>query len=805
MRVQNDSRFLFGTRVTSRTGRQLEMVAIVRAAFRLEEGASSAPYVERDAPVPQGMLSGERHLPGDHEGVGELLYPGDFADFKPRADALFLGSAYAPRGEAVPHLGVRFAVGAFSKIVRVVGDRRWEGPERSAAPTAPRPFEAMPITWSRAWGAAADPSNPVGRDLASLEVPNLERPDEPILSRREARHAIGLGPINARWALRQRKLGEGYDAAWRRERAPYLPTGVDWTYFNAAPADQQLEGHLRGDEVVRLQNLHPTVPLFETRLAGVRVRVLARRASGATVEIPMVLDTLLVDGDARKIVLTWRGLTPVERLDLDDVPFVLVHEEPLGAPPAKRDALEARLAAFAADPMGIQRWSSPELEALRATAGGAAPIDTSKGGPEAVSQLLAKRFGPLAEPHRAPIRDFLKRAMSEMGGRGDLGGALTGAAARGAARPGAAPVGGMGGGTPAVRIREQIRQVEEAARKAQRDVAEQGKRPRELSKLANLSKDPRLQAMDPSLAAAGTRKRDPAPRPGGSCAGSDFAGRVFDGQDLRGVDLSHARLSKASFKGAKLDGAKLDGALCDEADFSGASLIGATFAGANLTRATLARATADRIVLSRASAEEADLRGARLSEARLEEVLLRAARLDDASLERATLLRCIAGDATLERADLRAATIEHCLLTGVKATGVKLGEATITTTSLAGAVLDGADLQGASAEACSFLRAHMTGADLRNARLAGAFFVAADLVGARFTGADLKGARFSDAVLRQADLRGTDLLEADLSRSVLEDATLQGANAYGALFFDAKGQRARLDGANLKRSLPEAG
>src|SRR5690606_22361101 len=142
-----DSRFLFGTRVTSRAGRQLEMVAIVRASFALAEGVSSALHRDRSSPIPQGMLSGERHLPGDHEGVGELSYPGDFAEHKPKADVLFMGSAYAPRGEAVPHLGVRFAVGNWSKILRVVGDRRWKGPEKSAEPTAPRPFEAMPISW----------------------------------------------------------------------------------------------------------------------------------------------------------------------------------------------------------------------------------------------------------------------------------------------------------------------------------------------------------------------------------------------------------------------------------------------------------------------------------------------------------------------------------------------------------------------------------------------------------------------------------------------------------------------------------
>lgn len=806
MRVQNDSRFLFGTKVTSRAGKQLEMVAVVRATFRLAEGTCSELHHERGAPLPQGMLGGEQYLPGDHEGLGELLYPGDFADFKPRADVLFMGSAYAPRGEAVPHLGVRLAVGTWSKILRVVGDRRWRGTEKSAEPTAPRSFEAMPIAWSRAWGGAGHPMNPVGRDLRSLEVPNLERADEPIVARREAGIPVSLGPLNPRWQLRQAKLGEGYDASWRRLRAPHLPERVDWSYFNAAPPDQQLDKYLVGDEIVVLQNLHPTVPLLETRLPGVRVRVLAQRASGAAEEIPMALDTLLVDGDGRKVVLTWRGLAPVERHDLADVPFVLVHEEPRGSARARREELEARLAAFAADPTGIQKWSNPELEALRASAGRPTPIDASDGGPEAIHQLLGKRFGPLAEAHRGPIRDFLRRAVEGAGGKGDLGATLSKAAmSSGSAGPSAPPVGGMGGGAPTVRLRESVRQIEEAAQRAQRQVAEQGKRPRDLSKLAHLSKDPRLQAMDPSLAAAGTRKRDVTPKAGADCRGGDYAGRSFDGQDLRGIDLSHARLSKASFKAARLDGAKLDGSLCDEADFTEASLLGASFAQSNLMRAKLVRVLADKLVLTRASAEEADLRGARLSEAELEEVLLRAANLDGASLERARLKRCIASGVSLKKADLRQASIAHCLLLDAAASGALLQGATMTSTSFARATLDHADLRDASAEACSFLDAVLGGADLRNARLAGAFFLRAELTSARFAGADLKGARFSDAVLRQADLRGADLMEADLSRTNLEDASLQDANAYGALFLDARGERARLDGANLKRSFPEAG
>ena len=74
--------------------------------------------------------------------------------------------------------------------------------------------------------------------------------------------------------------------------------------------DQQLDGYLKGDEPIRLENLHEGVPLVRTVLPGWRVRAVVqhlvdRGRKVAVQELPLALDTLYVDTDARTLVLLW--------------------------------------------------------------------------------------------------------------------------------------------------------------------------------------------------------------------------------------------------------------------------------------------------------------------------------------------------------------------------------------------------------------------------------------------------------------------------------------------------------------------
>jgi uncharacterized protein YjbI with pentapeptide repeats len=623
--------------------------------------------------------------------------------------------------------------------------------------------------------------------------------------------------VNPRWPLRARKMGR-YDAAWQRERAPWYPADFDWGYFNAAPEDQQLPTYLRGDEELQITNLHPTKPLIATRLPGVRVRVFGKRwKDGPSFELPMVLDTLFLDPSDDKVILTWRGLAWAERLDREDVPFVYVAEEPLADPPRPAAEHAAALEAFAADPNDMKSWMTADMAAMQASAG-AVELPKTSDGVAAVDALLGKRFGPLAEPQRGPVRDFLRRALGlastpvkvapgapaqgEASAGSALNAALLAAAAAGAQAP-RSPGAIGGGGQPSVRLRESVRQVEAAAREAQRSLADQSRRPRAVSQVANLSKDERLRALDPSLAEAGSKKKDPEPKAGGSCRGGNYAGRSFDGQDLSGVDFSHCLLDKTSFRGAKLTGARFEGAIAVEADFGEAILDQAVFLKANASRARFEGASLAGARIEHSTMEEVDLRAVRGEGLHVEEGILRAARLDAASLAGTTWVRSVLDQASLSTTDLRKARLEGCLLNDASAPGLRADEAVLVDTSFLSADLTGASLARATFAGCSFIRARMGKSELGGARGSRAVFIDADLGGARLRGADLRDARFADASLRHADLSGSDLMRADFSRAQLDDASFRGANAYGAYFWDAGGQRTHFDGANLARALPE--
>jgi hypothetical protein len=257
MKVKNLTPFLFGSRVTSKRPPQPEMVAIVRGIFTLAPGERAAVRTAPE-PFPQGMMSGDVLRDGDDDRAGELIYPSDFAEFKPHADVLLKGTCYVPGHALLTECGVRMAVGSLSKSLRVVGPRLWSDAMAGATISAPLSFTEMPIGYTNSFGGPGYAPNPVGKGIGTRELPNVEAAAEPIRSRRDRPHPAGFGPINPAWPERARKRGKEYGKSYAEKRAPYYAEDLDWSYFNAAPEDQQLPMALRGDEDLSFHNLHPT-------------------------------------------------------------------------------------------------------------------------------------------------------------------------------------------------------------------------------------------------------------------------------------------------------------------------------------------------------------------------------------------------------------------------------------------------------------------------------------------------------------------------------------------------------------------
>ncbi|WP_437336475.1 DUF2169 domain-containing protein [Sorangium sp. So ce394] len=266
-------------------------------------------------------LAGEQERPNDNDKhwdgdpARSLHSPSDLVPFKPRADVLLVGSAFAPRKEPVHALVARLAIGSVDKSIEIYCDRAWTA--EGKLHEGPR-FSSMPLRYERAAGGP-ETWNPVGvghpgrLDAQGLvRVPNLQPRGFRLGDRSTRIPPVGFGPIAPSWPERARKLVNR--TAWSERdwhRRP-MPEDLDTSWFNAAPADQQIQV-LRGDERLVLENLHREHARLETALAGLRARACVERGDGSEArEIQMVCDTLWIDTDRAVYTLTWRGVVPLQ-------------------------------------------------------------------------------------------------------------------------------------------------------------------------------------------------------------------------------------------------------------------------------------------------------------------------------------------------------------------------------------------------------------------------------------------------------------------------------------------------------------
>lgn len=327
--IENGTPFAFEPLfLADEEGRPL-LVPLVKATYELgPAGLALAP-----AQLPP-CLAGEAH--GDDLETCSYRYAPEGALPKPATDVVLVGSAVAPRA-ATTELLVALRVGPLRKAVRVIGDRVFFKALVGIGMTAPRPFERISLRWERAFGGwdrsdpdparhAFEPRNPVGVGFRSrgarfdegVRCPNLEDPARPLQGWGDRPPPAGLGFTTPSWEPRA-ALGGTYDARWSEERAPLLPLDFDRRFLNAAPPGLVASGHLRGDEPVVVAGVAPgPAGGYAFRLPGVpppRVRVALRTGRGRAVETR--LDTVIVDTDAGKVFLLWRGELALREGPLD--------------------------------------------------------------------------------------------------------------------------------------------------------------------------------------------------------------------------------------------------------------------------------------------------------------------------------------------------------------------------------------------------------------------------------------------------------------------------------------------------------
>jgi hypothetical protein len=278
---------------------------VAKATYRLEAGEAQLS-AEQDPIVYADTF-------WDDDPARSLRAPSDFAIAKRRADVVLIGSAFAPGGAPVHRLVANLGAGELEKTFEISADR-WVDIRDELHEGAP--FVSMPLVWERA-ANDGDGRNPPGRSpvrdgFGRLHLPNLgpvaHSPSPPDWSV----PLVGVGPVAPSWPQRTMGLGEAgaslratrFGAVWPEAWIEHgVPEDADFSFFQVAPADQQLE-RLPTDLHVVLENLSPKSAILGTRLPGHRVRGFA---GPSATEVEFSCDTLVVDTDRQVATLTWRA------------------------------------------------------------------------------------------------------------------------------------------------------------------------------------------------------------------------------------------------------------------------------------------------------------------------------------------------------------------------------------------------------------------------------------------------------------------------------------------------------------------
>lgn len=340
MEILNATRMQTGfTMGLAPSGRE-SLVVVIKGTFRFPERGETPSLAEEQVPLIEAdTFTGE-------PGLSSPVFESDYAPRKRRCDLLLVGTAHAPRGVPVERVTVSLRVGSFFKSFDVVGNRVWERRRGTTTISRPQPFVAMPISYDNAFGGVDDTdedparhdayrSNPVGRgfhlrpDDSSIEgrpLPNTEQTDQPVTQPHGDYRPMAFGPVGRGWQPRAPLAGT-YDEDWQANRFPFLPDDFDERYHQAAPADQQIDYPVGGEEVV-LFNLTPEGQTY-FRLPQLQLPIEFTRLNRSRETVDAVLDTVLLEPDQRRLVLCWRASVELRR-NVFEVPSAVVGRMPNG-------------------------------------------------------------------------------------------------------------------------------------------------------------------------------------------------------------------------------------------------------------------------------------------------------------------------------------------------------------------------------------------------------------------------------------------------------------------------------------------
>jgi hypothetical protein len=322
------------------------LTVVAKACFHIQPGGRAK--LHDDPPV---LCGDKRYSPRVVERSLQqersLRHPSDYAVTKARADVVLVGHAYAPGGHGEAALATfRFdsRKGGFERRVAVFGDRRWQKSLLDLSPGRAEPFARMPLVYERAFGGQDFADNPVGvgyHPKGSVKhgdpLPNLEDPDALIQRPSDRPRPVCFGPLARHWgAHHENGQHEPWDSSF--------PETFDWSTFQVAPVEQQLE-RIDGDERFECLAMHVKHSRLEAWLPGLRLRSFAdygEAYGGGFRELAMKLDTVLIEPDELRLTLLWRHAIDVCDARAPEIRAVFLAFEDMAQRPAPLNAMRER-------------------------------------------------------------------------------------------------------------------------------------------------------------------------------------------------------------------------------------------------------------------------------------------------------------------------------------------------------------------------------------------------------------------------------------------------------------------------------
>ncbi len=311
--VEADSRLACAT-LSYRWHGKLHLGIVAKGTFELVPGGAMSET------KPEPLYARDSFF--DDDPRRSVEWPSDLVPLREKVDVTVLGHAYAPMGRPASATTAQLIVtrdgrALVNKTVLVEGERGEDG--------VPRPFERVPLRYEQAKGERGDSHNPVGVPGGNTVVGS---------------GAPGsFGPIASAWPRRLGLIDAGWQARFAQPVAE-LGDGLPTAYFQAAPADQQLD-ELAGGEWITLAGMHRGRPQLKTEVPKAHVLAWLSNASGAMMGVELKADALHVDADRQIATITWRSNVAIdeqakERIDLRISMFVEGGED--GAPVEDEDA-----------------------------------------------------------------------------------------------------------------------------------------------------------------------------------------------------------------------------------------------------------------------------------------------------------------------------------------------------------------------------------------------------------------------------------------------------------------------------------